>query len=55
MYSGHLMDELMHMVAQAEAHAKELRAEQAEPETYIQFASRFIYDGVTQPALAGAA
>ncbi len=51
MYSGKLMSELMAMVARAEEHARELQAEQAEPESYFFHASRFIYDGATQQQL----
>jgi hypothetical protein len=55
MYSGKLMDELMQMVARAEEHASEMKAEQAQPEPYVVYASRLIYDGTTQPQLVGAA
>jgi len=56
MYSGKLMDELMQMVTRAEAHARELKTEQEQPEPYESFASRFIYDGATQQhAMLGAA
>jgi len=56
MYSGKLMEELMQMVTRAEAHARELKAEQAEPEPYVFYASRLIYDGATQQhAMVGAA
>jgi hypothetical protein len=55
MYSGKLMDELMQMVARAEEHANEIKAEQAQPEPYVVYASRLIYDGTTQSALMGAA
>lgn len=56
MYSGKLMDELMQMVARAEEHAQELKAaEIVEPEPYIAFVSRFIYEGTNQQVLAGVA
>ena len=56
MYSGNLMNDLMQMVARAEEHARELKAQQAEKESYVFYASRFIYDGATQPhAMVGAA
>jgi len=55
MYSGKLLDELMQMVARAEEHATEIKAEQAQPEPYVMYASRLIYDGTTQAALVGAA
>jgi len=55
MYSGNLMDDLMQMVARAEEHAKEIKAEQAQPEPYVVYASRLIYDGATQTAFVGAA
>ena len=55
MYSGNLMNELMQMVARAEEHARQLQVEQAEPEPYVFYASRFVYDGTTQHAMVGAA
>ncbi len=57
MYSGKMLDELMEMVARAEEHARTLKAEVAEPapQPYVFYASRYIYDGATQPALVGVA
>ena len=55
MYSGKLMDEIMQMVARAEAHANEIKAEQVRPEPYVVYASRSMYDGTTPTALVGAA
>ena len=54
MYSGNMLNELMEMVARAEEHAKELKAEREQPEPYVFYASRFIYDG-QQQAMIGAA
>lgn len=56
MYNGKLMDELMEMVARAEEHAKVLKAAEAEtePDSYVFYASRYIYDR-TQHAMAGVA
>ena len=56
MYSGHLMDELMQMVARAESHAQALKAAaEVEPEPPGFQASRFIYEGTTQQVLVGVA
>ncbi len=56
MYSGNMLNEIMNMVARAEEHAKELKAEQEKPEPYVFYASRFIYDNATQQhAMVGAA
>ena len=57
MYSGRLMDDLITMVARAEEHAKELKVAEAEhePESYVFYASRYIYDRAAQHAMAGVA
>jgi hypothetical protein len=56
MYSGHLMDELMLMVARAESHAQELKPPvevEAEPAGY--YVPRYIYDGNSHQVHAGVA
>jgi hypothetical protein len=55
MYSGRLMDDLMQMVARAEEHAKELKAEPVEPKPYVFYTSRYIYEAAAQTAYAGVA
>lgn len=54
MYSGHLMDELMNMVARAERHAEEMRVAPA-PEAIEYFAPRYLYEATNQHALVGVA
>ena len=56
MYSGHMIDELTQIVAQAEEHARTMKAEaEAEPQAYEFYASPYVYDGSTQQVLAGVA
>lgn len=56
MYSGHLMDELMDMVARAERHAEQIKvAPEPQVETMIYFAPPYLYDTANQHALVGVA
>ena len=54
MYSGHVIDELMEMVARAEDRARgEMTLGEAEAMEY--YAPHFLYEGVGQQAVAGVA
>ena len=55
MYSGRLMDELMQMVARAEAHAQELKTVEMQPEPIRFYAPRFLYESSTQREYVGVA
>lgn len=55
MYSGHMIDELMDMVARAERHAAELRAPEPQAETLEFYPSRYLYDTANQQVLVGVA
>ncbi len=55
MYSGHMMDELMDMVARAERHAEELRVAPEVVDAVEFYAPRYLYDSANQRALVGVA
>ena len=56
MYSGHLMDELMQMVARAESQAQQMKAApEVEPDPGTYFVPRFAYERTNQQVHAGAA
>ena len=56
MYSGHLMDELMQMVARAEQHAQEMKASaEVRPDPVGFYIPRMVYENPNQQALAGVA
>ena len=56
MYSGHLMDELMQMVARAEGHAQEMKAAaEVQPDPVGFYVPRLVYEGTNQQVLAGVA
>ncbi len=55
MYSGHLMDELMDMVARAESHAQEMKTAEVRPEPAGYYVPRFVYESSTQQVLVGVA
>jgi hypothetical protein len=56
MYSGHLMDELMDMVARAEQHAQSTRvAPESKLDEMDYFAARYAYEATNQHALMGVA
>jgi hypothetical protein len=55
MYSGHMIDELMDMVARAERHAEEIKVA-PEPQVEMSYyAPRYLYETVNQHAMAGVA
>ena len=56
MYSGHLMDELTQMVARAEEHAQQMKAEEeVRPDPVGYYVSRFVYENTDQRVLVGVA
>jgi len=56
MYSGHLMDDIMAMVARAESHAQEMKAAaEVKPDPVGFYVPRYVYDGNSQQVLMGVA
>jgi hypothetical protein len=53
MYSGHLLEQLVEMVARAEEHAREMKT--ADAEAVRVYAQAFGYETGNQRALAGVA
>ena len=55
MYSGHMLDGLMQLVARAEENARELKASAEEEQADAFYAQAFLYEAANQQALAGVA
>lgn len=55
MYSGHMLQELMEMVARAEQHAREMRAEQADELAMALYAPALLHESSNRQAYVGAA
>jgi len=55
MYSGHMMQELMEMVARAEQNAREMKAAEADEMAQALYAPALVYERSNQQAFVGAA
>lgn len=55
MYSGHMMQELMEMVARAEQHARDMKVEQADELAEALYAPALVFERSNHQAFVGVA
>lgn len=55
MYSGHMLDELVQMVARAEEHARDTSVAEPEVQAPAIYVSPFLYESRNQHAFVGVA
>ena len=55
MYSGHMLDQLVELVARVEENAREIRVSEPEPERAEVYSSAFLYEVPSRQILVGVA